>query len=1296
MNDAAPVAGRRTLPRVLALAVILAAGVVSARRLPLDCVPRWSGDLALRLVVPTSDPGDVARRWVIPLEQRVRGVGGIEGIAGEVTASGADLRLRLRTGADPDATVARLQPQLALAAAELPGASLSLEATAAGPEAPAIVWLRHSAPAAAERLAARLRRLPGVATVTVLGAGVPEVAVELPAGSPRPEPLVARLESSLAAAARERSLGLVRAGDHEWRVLQPATLPPAGSLLALAAAVAAVPVPLAEGAAARLGDVGRVVVRRGEPADAARHDGATTLALRVERDADASLLAVAASVRRQLVATSGARLVWREAEELRTLLLRLGAALAVLTGLAALLGWRHGGGRAGAALALAPSTFAAAVACVWRLSGTRVDVVSLVAGWLALAALLPLATRAVLRARSGLAGALAGTVIAASAVPLVAALAPAALRGFLQQPARTFFLAVLAGAAAAALLPSSRPPRGGGGAIARASLRDAGTTLLLAATAAGVLAAGWGRSLVPRAEAVAPPAADLTATLAVAPETTVAELLPRAAATEGTLRELAGVAETWAFLRSGAARVEARLSPAARRPDSLRRLLSLARAALGSAASVAAPALGGVEVAPADAATALALRPDADKEGHRYQLLLCSADLPALEDAYRRLRERLAGLHVRDSWVSGWPPAGLRLRLVPRPGVTPASADELIEALARRVAPATAYRAPGADERRLRLLLPDTPRDAASLPQARLVLAQPLPLAAGATAPASLFDLVAEPLRDHVLWQQGRFVVPVEVRPAYEAEQVRLDIRRRWDSQLATLALPPAAELLRPDLGPLAVRWTPEEIRLALFAAGLPLLLLALATARLGRTRLGLATMAPLALGALAAAPLLSGVRGLDDLGLLALLAATAASLGATLVWAAELPFGSAGRVYRAGRRHGFATGAGALLAAAALVAPTLPVGPAATPFAAAWQSPLRLAATVTAVAQGLALLVIPALVVGVRAWRRLAAPAAVAAREPSAWAGLLRPRLEARSLVKLYPAAGSWLGRAPRRGTASAPVRALDRVSFDLEPGIVGLLGPNGAGKTTLLRILTGILGSSRGVVRFAGVPVSVANLAAYRRHIGFLPQGFDAYPGFTAEQFLDYWARERGMRDPVARRREIAGLLALVGLSEHASRRVRDFSGGMRQRVGIARALLGAPPVLVVDEPTTGLDVEARLQFRAALVAIAAERIIVFSTHIASDVEAVAARLLLLHRGRLRFDGAPGDLVARARGRVFETVVDDAELAAVAHRYRVTSRVREPAGVRLRAVAGTGEAIPGAAVEPTLEEAYLAELHR
>jgi ABC-2 type transport system ATP-binding protein len=258
----------------------------------------------------------------------------------------------------------------------------------------------------------------------------------------------------------------------------------------------------------------------------------------------------------------------------------------------------------------------------------------------------------------------------------------------------------------------------------------------------------------------------------------------------------------------------------------------------------------------------------------------------------------------------------------------------------------------------------------------------------------------------------------------------------------------------------------------------------------------------------------------------------------------------------------------------------------------------------------------------------------------------------------------------------------------------VIGLLGPNGAGKTTLLRILTGLLLPTRGVVRFGGVEVRPETLADYRRRIGFLPQEFNAYAGLTAAQFLDYWALERGMTGASPRAAEVGRLLAIARLETHANRKLRDFSGGMRQRIGIARAMIGDPPLLVVDEPTTGLDIEARAHFRELITTLAKERIIILSTHIASDVEATAARLLLLAGGHLVWDGTPEALIARARGRVFETIAGEAEARELTRQHRITTRVRLAKGVRLRGIVAQGETLPSAAVTATLEEAYLAEI--
>ena len=299
--------------------------------------------------------------------------------------------------------------------------------------------------------------------------------------------------------------------------------------------------------------------------------------------------------------------------------------------------------------------------------------------------------------------------------------------------------------------------------------------------------------------------------------------------------------------------------------------------------------------------------------------------------------------------------------------------------------------------------------------------------------------------------------------------------------------------------------------------------------------------------------------------------------------------------------------------------------------------------------------------------------------KSPPAWHDTAAPvSLSTQNLCKVY----------------SNGRQALRSVEFHLEPGIIGLLGPNGAGKTTLLRTLCGLLEPSRGQVLFRGEPVTPENRALYRRLVGFLPQSFNAHEGMTVKAFLDFWGLEIGLRDTGVRRREIDRVLEQVGLEGSGDKKVRSLSGGMRRRIGIARALLGSPPILIVDEPTTGLDVESRNRLRESLLSVASERIILFSTHIASDVAAAASRILLMNEGRLLFDGSAGELIEQARGRIFETLVADDQLRAFSKQYRVTTRVRTLEGVRVRAVAGVGQAPAGERVLPNLEEAYLAKL--
>lgn len=220
--------------------------------------------------------------------------------------------------------------------------------------------------------------------------------------------------------------------------------------------------------------------------------------------------------------------------------------------------------------------------------------------------------------------------------------------------------------------------------------------------------------------------------------------------------------------------------------------------------------------------------------------------------------------------------------------------------------------------------------------------------------------------------------------------------------------------------------------------------------------------------------------------------------------------------------------------------------------------------------------------------------------------------------------------------------VRAIRDFTLRLEPGILGLLGPNGAGKSTLMRMLATVTKPSSGTIRFDGVD-AVANPDSLRRTLGYLPQDFGIYPHLSATEFLEYIGALKGIaRRPL--RTRIAKLLELVNLSHVGSRPLGGFSGGMRQRVGIAQALLNDPRLLIVDEPTAGLDPEERVRFRTLLHEMSGERIIIFSTHICSDVESVATRIAIVDRGTLLADDAPRNFL-RAGGSL-----EDAYLHAIA----------------------------------------------
>ena len=265
----------------------------------------------------------------------------------------------------------------------------------------------------------------------------------------------------------------------------------------------------------------------------------------------------------------------------------------------------------------------------------------------------------------------------------------------------------------------------------------------------------------------------------------------------------------------------------------------------------------------------------------------------------------------------------------------------------------------------------------------------------------------------------------------------------------------------------------------------------------------------------------------------------------------------------------------------------------------------------------------------------------------------------------------------------------ALADVHLRLGPGVVGLLGANGAGKSTLMSILATVTRPTSGTFRWRGRD-GVRDPLAVRRELGYLPQDFGIYERLTATEFLLYLGRLKGLGGRALSAR-VEGLLELVNLHAAAQRPLGGFSGGMRQRVGIAQALLGEPRLLIVDEPTVGLDPDERVRFRNLLAEIAHDRVVILSTHIVSDVEAVATTLAVLREGRLLAVATPEELLSRAVGHVFSLRVASDRLAELQQRVHVSTLAQRADGAHVRFVCA-GEPPAGAiAVDPTLEDAYL-----
>jgi len=260
---------------------------------------------------------------------------------------------------------------------------------------------------------------------------------------------------------------------------------------------------------------------------------------------------------------------------------------------------------------------------------------------------------------------------------------------------------------------------------------------------------------------------------------------------------------------------------------------------------------------------------------------------------------------------------------------------------------------------------------------------------------------------------------------------------------------------------------------------------------------------------------------------------------------------------------------------------------------------------------------------------------------------------------------------------------------TLNINQGIVGLLGPNGAGKSTLMRILATITKPTTGLVTWNGTDI-VKSPEELRVVLGYLPQDFGVYPNLNVVEFLEYLAAIKGLNGKATRWR-IDELLQVVNLTEARKRPLGSYSGGMKQRVGIAQALLNDPQLLIVDEPTVGLDPEERVRFRNLLSDLSGERVVILSTHIVSDVEATANDIAIINKGELLMHASPEAMLRSVTGMVWEWIVSSAELPAARVQYLVSGMVRTSEGVRLRVVAPSPPASGAMASEPTLEDAYL-----
>ena len=266
---------------------------------------------------------------------------------------------------------------------------------------------------------------------------------------------------------------------------------------------------------------------------------------------------------------------------------------------------------------------------------------------------------------------------------------------------------------------------------------------------------------------------------------------------------------------------------------------------------------------------------------------------------------------------------------------------------------------------------------------------------------------------------------------------------------------------------------------------------------------------------------------------------------------------------------------------------------------------------------------------------------------------------------------------------------RAVDQVTFTMHSGVYGLLGVNGAGKTTLMRMLTTLIHPTGGEIRWDGQDVFRMD-SAYRKLLGYLPQDFGYYPDFSIYDYLMYIASIKGIRPAAAKQRALR-LLKQVGLSQAGHKKMKTLSGGMKRRVGIAQAMLNDPKILILDEPTAGLDPNERIRFRNLISELSEDRIVLLSTHIVSDIEYIASEILLMKDGRITLSGTAEEVIASMPERVWLFSVPREQVDHYLAAYRVSNLKTTPAGATLRVLSAECPAIGAVETAATLEDVFL-----